>query len=343
MAEELNQIDEAAAIEAELRRLKEEQTTPPTPPEGTDTGIPPVTEEEPKVVVKPEGEDKPPEQESKPPEKTPQQEAVEREGRLRRLLKDQERRNKELEARLAEQQAPKTDEPPKDPTYEDDAAEYLRRRSEQLEQRNNQLEARINAKEQQDQLRRAEDDFSRQHPDYFKARDYLIKNEVEEWELSGLAEQHQATLANSIREGRRNPNFRAYTDHVNRVAQQDDVIEAAERNGRSVEDEAIYQTARDTYINQRGQGMVPAKVYALAQRRGYQVEQAAPQRDSSDVARQRVLQAKEISAATNSLSNASTASGSGSGPKVIRSRNDILALEDAELDSLITSGRYKEL
>lgn len=351
MADPVDQLDEQAQVEAELRRLKESQETPPEPPEGTDTGLPPVQPpaDKPLIEVKPEEqapveekkeEGTAPAPEKKHAERTPEEQA--REGTLRRLLREKER---ELAALRAERNKTeeKPPEKPKEPTYEEDPAEYLKRRIDAVDQENRQLREQLQQREVRDSAQRAEDSFMRDHPDYPEARDYLLQNETQEWELSGLANVQQQQLRGAIELARQgDARYRGYLDHISRIASNPEIEEAAERNNRTAEEEAIYRTARDTYINSRAQNLSPEGIYGIAQRRGYRPKTAEPPKDAGESARERVLRAKQISDASRSLSEVSSGE-SGEGPKIIRNRNQVLNLNDDELDALITSNRFREL
>jgi hypothetical protein len=166
------------------------------------------------------------------------------------------------------------------PTYEDDPAEYLKRRNEALEQQIGGLQQQLAQQQQHDQLRRTEDDFARGHPDYFKARDYLINDEVDEWQASGRAELH----ANQIKAAaRHNSNLRQALDGL---VDQPDIQQSADKQHRQVEDVAAWLLARDNYLNgrqlelgagaQRTRRNVAEVVYQLAQRRGFKRELNAP-------------------------------------------------------------------
>lgn len=358
MADSLDQIDEQAAIEAELKRLK--QDAPPEPPEGTDTGIPPIaTEEEkkPLVEVKPESEEPPKPEEPKPPpkpepEKTPEERA--REGTLRRLLRERDREIAELRRQVSPPAEEKKDDKPKAPTYEDDPAEYLKGR---LDAQAQEIERLRGEKQQQDALaliRQQEADFERQHPDYKDALKHLEEREVRLWEKSGFANAQVGQLKEAVRQARNgNQQLKPYADHLDKVSQREDVVALAEKEGREPEDVAAWVIARDTYMVGRRQqvwegaqalGRNAAEIaYELATDSGYHpVEQGKPA-DTGEAARQRVLQAKQISEASRSLSESATGESGGEGPRVIRNRSQVLQLNDDELDALIASDKFREL
>lgn len=345
---DLDNITEQAAVEAELRRLKEQQTPPPTPPEGTETGIPPAekAEEKPLVEVMPEGEGKPvetkPETPPPPAKKEPTPEEV-REGILRRQLREA---NRELERlRAAQKPEPASQDKPKTPTVDEDPVANFDTRISVLDQEIQRLRAESLQDKAQLQAQQVESEFARSKPDYFEARKHLLDSETKEWELSGLSSVHQTQLAEAVRLGRAGDSrFSAYTAEVDRVSNLRELQDEAEAAGRTPEEQAIYRVARDTYISQRGQGLTPEKIYAMAEHRGYRAKaQELPQRqESGDEARRRVLQAQNISEAGNSLSESSTGEAA-PGPRVVRKNADIIGADDSTLDAFIATGKWREM
>jgi hypothetical protein len=356
----LDQIDDDAQIEAELQRLKSEQQEPPKVPDEADTGIPPAEPEPPpKVIVEPEGakpaEPTPAKPAEKPKEPTPAEQQAW--GTLKRQLREKDRELAELRRQMQQPPPaePKPPEKPREPTYEDDPAEYLKRRIEAQEAEIRGLRIQREQNDAINAVRQAEVEFERTHGDYREALKHLEETEVNEWEKSGAAQFQVGQLKQAVEAGRGgNRQLKPYADQVDAISRRDDVQTMAEQQNREPEDVAMWLIARDTYMSGRRQqvwqgaqalGRNPAEIaYELAQGRGYQPKTAqATQKDTASAARQRVLQAKEISAATRSLSDSSTADGGSPGPKVIRNRNDVLNLDDDALDALIESGRFREL
>jgi hypothetical protein len=359
----LDDINDSAAVEAEMRRLRE--SAPQEPPEGTpDIGPETAPETPPVVKVEPETEAPPVDAvpEPKPePKVEPTPEERQKEGTLQRLLRAEKKRREELERLLAAKETPAVPvERPKEPTYEDDPAEYLKRRTESQEQEIQRLRQEVLAREQQSAVERAEANFERQHPDYRDATQYLTDLTVRQWRKSGLARVETRQLAEAVAKGRQgDANFRAYAQHIDALARNDAVIQAADKDGRDPEDVAIEWTARDSYVTRERQKIfagaaaegrtVPEVAYEVALESGYQPKAKAstesPQKQSpiaDNGARQRVLQAKEISESASSLSDANTG-GTAPGPRIIRNRQDIIALDDNALDVLINSEDYKKL
>lgn len=336
---------EEAAIAAEEKRLRE---APPTPPEGTDTGIPPV---ETKEVAEVKAEEK--QVEAKPaeakPEKTPEQ--IVREGALRRQLKEQQRELAELRKRAAESEK-KPAEEVKEPTFDDDPAEFLKSRLTNVEAELARERAEKQAREMRDLVVQQEQAYEREHPDYRKALEYLEKDEVKEWELSGKAVADVNRLAQIVSAGRQgNAQAKPYAEHIEALAARADIQELAEKEGRTPEDVAIWLAARDTYLTGRRQEVwygaqasgknVGQIAYEFAQKRGY-IPASQQQPKAEEKARAEVARAKEISAATESLSETATTE-AGPGPKVVRNRSQILNLTDDELDAMISNGSYREI
>jgi hypothetical protein len=359
----LDDINDSAAVEAEMRRLRE--SAPPEPPEGTpDIGPETAPETPPVVKVEPETEKPPAETAPEPkveskPEPTPEER--QKEGTLQRLLRAERKRREDLERQLAAKETPPAPvEKPKEPTYEDDPAEYLNRGLEAANAQISRLQQEIAQRDQLSAIERAEANFERQHPDYRDATQYLTDLTVRQWRKSGLARVETRQLSEAVAKGRQgDPNFRPYAQHIDALAQNDAVIQAADKEGRDPEDIAIEWTARDSYVTRERQKIfagaaaegrtIPEVAYEVAIESGYQPKAKAstesPQKQSPTVdngARQRVLQAKEIGESASSLSEANTG-GTAPGPRIIRNRQDIIALDDDALDVLINSGDYKKI
>lgn len=349
-------LSEDEQVEAELKRLKEQ--SPDAASESSDAGV--AEAEKPAAEAKAES----PAPEPKRAERTPEEEM--REGTLRRLLREERRRREQLEREAAARQSPaaeqKPADKPKEPTWEEDPAEYLRRQDEankaEIRRLREELTQRDQVFQQQSVLQaaqRAEDEFRRTHPDYQSALDHLQSVVEKEWERSGLATAHLNQLREAVRRGRLGEiQFKPYAEKLDEVSRWEDVQTEADKQDRDPEDIALWKIARDTYIDSERQKIITGAqasrrnvaeiVYEMAQDRGYKASNgaAALAADTGEAARQKVLQAQRVGEAANSLSE----SGSGetpSGPRVIRNRQDILSLDDASLDQLIESGRFREI
>lgn len=244
--------------------------------------------------------------------------------------------------------------------YDDDPAEYLKARTNQLESQLAQLQTETQQRERLNQIRAQESEFERAKPDYRKALSYLEGKEIEDWQRSGLGAVGVRQLGELVQRGRSgDPQYKAYADHVDNVASRPEVLEEAAKRNQDPEDVAMFFVARDDYLTSRrslvwrgaeATGRSVAEIaYDLALARGYTPEaaaQAAQQQEKAaeapDKARERVLQQREISEATNSLSESSSAS-TGPQPRALRSRNEIINLADEDLDALITSGQYRNI
>jgi len=330
-------------LQAALEKIKQ-QEQPPAPPEGAEGDL---------VEAKPE--EKPAEEvkaETKQPEPDPDKEI--REGALRRKLRELEQQL--TQERMRNQQPPPV-ETKKPLTFDDDPAEYLRSRTETTEQRLARLEAETQQQRYMDGIRSQEATFAIEHPDYQKAVSHLIQSEVKEWERTGLAQSQVRQLTGAVEAARAGNNqFAGVLQHVNQVAQRSDVQEYANANGRTVEDVALWMTARDSYLSRRQMELhqgaealgrsIPAHAYELAKERGYAAQQQEAQQTQNEEAarqaRERVLHAKEISNAANSLSEMG-AEQAGPQPRIVRNRAQILNLDEASLDEMIANGSYRNL
>lgn len=335
--EKLANADEKE-LAASLEKLKT-QTTPPPAPEGVSDIVPSASAEESKPEEKAAGEVKP-EIKSQEPKPEDQQQ----DGAAWRLLRQKDRELIELRRQMAERDKPAEIQKPQVPTYEDDPAEYLRRKAEATDAEVARLRFEKQESDRQDIIRRQEVEFSQEHQDYFKATQHLITSEVNEWQKSGLAlAQMRTVLAN--------PQFRPWLDQVKANPQ---IRQVAEQNGQDPDEVAAFVIARDSHLNLRQRQLSDAAAatgrsvadiaYELAKGRGYGAGTPANESRNSeaDTARARVEHAKEISAATQSLSESGSAEG-GSQPRMVRNRNQILNLNDKELDEMIEAGSYREL
>lgn len=351
MADELNldAVDAAtseAEIQEQLAKLKQQQG-PATPPEGIDDVVPGAEPAEAEVKVEE------PEKKEEPVKAAPTEQEM-REGTLRRLLREKER---ELEALRASQQKP-VERPAenKQPTFDDDPAEYLRRTTETTAERLARLEAEAQQARLLDGIRSQESAFEQQNPDYRQAVAHLEQSEVKEWEASGIAAAQINQLKNVVNAGRAgNQQAKPYADFIEQAKRRADIIEHADKTNQAVEDVAMYVAARDTWLQNRRAQLyqaaeatgrpVPQIAYELAKGRGWlgtkQETPAQPNPAAEQQARDRVLRAKEVSNAANSLSETN-----GDSPRermVIKSRAQLLNMDDASLDEIIASGAYKNL
>lgn len=345
-------IDDQAAVEAELARLKAGEQKPPTPPEDADTGIPPVDA----PPAEPKKDDALP-VEPKPDDAEARRKAEETWGQLKRELREARRRNDEMERQLREVKDAQTKPPADQPapiTKDENPVDYFDREITSLRQRLDQAEQVRQQRESQLEAQQQETRFAQEHPDYMKARDYLEKAVEREWEESGLANLHVNNLREMVKRGRAGePQFKAYAEHVDRVAGWRDVQDAADKQNRDPEDMALWKVARDTHVAQEyakeqqaaaaANRTIAENLYRRAQRVGYKpVGGQQQQTETGEQARQRVLNSQKIAEAANSLSEAGS-TGDVEGKRIIKSRNDVLNMNDDELDALIASGRWKEL
>ncbi len=333
-------------LKAALDKLKADSTPPPAPvPDPIQTSLETPKDDEVKPVETKPAEEKKPD-EVKPEEQKP-------DGTAWKLLRQKERELADLKRAMAERDKPAVETKPKEPTYEDDPAEFLRRKSENTEAELARLRAKQTQDEAMENIRSQERDFQSKQPDYPDALKYIETAEVNEWQKSGMAAADIRDLRQTVSRGKSgDTRFKPYSDHVERIASRPDVVQLAEKQNQDPEDVATFLVARDTYLTSRRQlvwraaeatGNNPAAIaYELAKGRGYlqtPAEKAAT--DAAEAARARVAQAKEVSKAAESLSEVTTESGPT--PKVIRNRNQVLQLNDDELDAMIKSGSFKEL
>ena len=131
------------------------------------------------------------------------------------------------------------------------------------------------------------------------------------------------------------------------------MVAYAEKENIDPEEAAAFVIARDTWLTNRrdllaagarAQGKSVAEIaYEEAVDRGWNSNPPDPKASAAEqAARQRVQQAKEVAAATHSLSDSATAEAAPE-VRVLKNRQQILDLDDATLDNLIASGRYREL
>lgn len=359
---DLEKIDEASEeqLAQEIDRLKGAQPPPPKPVE-IDTPKPA------EVVVEPDTP--PPPAAAPPPEPKPADAApkpadsqddiakwkseADRAWKRARLL---EKENETLKA--GQQPAAPAAEQPKQPTYTDDPAEYLKAEVEGAKGELARLRIEQAERDRLAAIKEQEAYFEREHPDYREAVKFLTEKGEEEWKLTGLATVQQNALRQVINEARAGKSeYSGYLNHIRGVMERPYIQEKAAQSGRDPEDIAIYEVAKDTYLATRQREIwdgaaadgepVPARAYRIAEFRGYAkpaVPTQAPVHPTPDpaAAREAVLQAQRISEAANSLSEAT--SGEGAPERiVIKNRAQILSLPDEALDALIASGQYRNL
>lgn len=346
-------------VDAALAKLRQQQQGAGV----TDAATGEPSPETPPAEEKPAEAESAPAAEVKPPEKT--DEAVEREGRLRRQLREQERLLRQREQELAEERAKRVQaaDPAKPPSKDDDPVGYFDTKIQSTEAEIARLRAENQARERYDAIRRQEDEYTARQPDYRKAVAYLEANETKEWQRAGASADIR-NLRAAVNAGRNgDQRYAGYASHLDAIKSRPDILELAEKQGQDPEDVAAFLIARDTYLTNRRQmiwaeseatGRNVAEIaYELAQGRGYKNEaqppasptQPSPAQTPSaeDAARERVQRAREISAASESLSESGNASGSGPQARVIRNRQQIVNLSDDELDALIQSGQYRNV
>lgn len=219
-------------------------------------------------------------------------EALEQERLERRRLED---RFKVIEQRLAPVQPTKET---KIPEFTQDPLENLRLTAEQLAQKQAAMEQMQAVTTLQAQINADEMSYSQQHPDYTEARDWLIQQELND----------AATVFSAFPEEQRNQFA------VNLVNQRRAILIAAAKDaGQSVADLA----------------------YKLAHTRGYKPKAteaaATPTKPAPQVAREKVLAAKERQAVADS-SIASV--GASPAIKKTLTKDDIMNLSEADMDKL---------
>lgn len=354
MAEEevkLESIDnEEAQLKAELDRLKRESQPPP--PEEAKAAEPiPEAEVDPaqarakadEVAV-----------ETAAPEVKPKPADDDREartkGRAFQLLRQREKELAEAQAELARVKA--QEKAPKEPSFDEQPADYLLK---EINATKAEL-ARVKAEEQRrnyiDDIKRQEEQYVRQKPDYYKATEYLVEKDIKQWERAGLSKVHtnqvlQAAASND-------PRYAGYKQQIDRLIADPGVQSYAEQQGIDPDEAAAYVIARDTWLSNRrdalvegakAQGKSVAEIaYEEAVDRGWSANAKGASADEQKeaAARARVQQAKEVAAATHSLSESASAE-AGPEVRVLKNRQQIIDLDDETLDNLIKSGKYREL
>jgi hypothetical protein len=361
--EKIGEVDDPKVLEAEIERRKGTPAAPVAEPKKPEIVVEPEKPAEPAPAPtepKP-AEPAPAAAEPKPAEPAPAAAAKPAEEPQRTRDDAAWKRVRLLEKELKELREAREKPPEKPagpPAFDDDPALNLKARADALEGEVVRLRAENQQKQQDDAVRAQEAEFSVVKPDYKQALAYLETTEVNEWQESGAATAYVRQLQSAVAAGRRGDTaFKGYADHVDKVAAQPHVQQMAAKDGRDPDDVAMFLVARDTYLTSRRQlvrqgaeatGRNPAEIaYKLAEKRGYKptapvTEPAKPAQESPEAARQRVLAQKEITAATNSLSESATVV---AGPErhVLRNRNDVLNLDEASLDALIESGQYRNL
>ena len=321
-----------AAIEAELARLRQAQEQP-APPVVAPTETPPATPPAAPAAAT-------------PPADTPKPADTleKRDGAAWQLLRKKEKLLEAKEAELADLKAKAAGQTPsetsREPTYESDPAEFLRRKTEATDAEIARLRAEAQAREYIDQIRTQETEFAKDHPDYFKASEYLLNHEAKEWEDSGIALRDTQQVLGDAR----------YKPYVDKAKADPGVRSYAEKEGRDVDEIAAYVVARNTYLQSRRD-----LLYQGATAKGITVAQAAYERakfrgytsngegDAAAAAeRAKVTRSREISDAVNPLSESASATPAAD-VRVLRNRSEILNLDNDSLDALIASGHYKEL
>ena len=348
MAEEVKLEDgienEEAQLKAELDRIKRESQ--PAPPEEAKAAEPVPTEEKP--VEKPvEAKVEP-----KPTPVTDDDKEARTKGRAFQLLRQREKELEEARAELARRQALENQREQKEPSFDEQPADYLLK---EINATKAEL-ARVKAEEQRrdyiDGIKRQEEQFVRQKPDYYKATEYLIDKDIKQWERAGLSRLHTNQVLEAAKSS--DPRFAGYKQQISRLQQDPGVIAYADQQGLLPEEAAAYVVARDTWLSTRrdmlaegakARGVTIAEVaYEEAVDRGWNGNpQDGGKADAAEqAARARVQQAREVSAATHSLSDSATAE-AGPEVRVLKNRQQILDLDDETLDNLIASGKYREL
>src|SRR6266851_8212054 len=258
MADEAEKLDlekMATADEAELKvaldKLKADSTPAPAP---VDDPITASIEGKPEEVKPKEAVEAKPAEAKKPEEVKPAVEEQKPDGTAWKLLRQKERELADLRKQMAERDKPAAEVKPKEPTYDDDPAEYLRRKYE-----NTDAEiARLKAKQTQDEflenIRNQERDFQTKQADYPEALKYIETAEVNEWQKTGMAAADIRDLKLSVARCRSgDTRFKVYADHLERIASRADVMQLAEKQNQDPEDVAAFLVTRDTYLTSRRQ------------------------------------------------------------------------------------------
>jgi len=339
--------NEEAQLAAELARMKAAEQPPPPDEAAAAEPIPP--EEKPVEEVKPPVEAKP---EEKPPAETKPAEDRPRDGAAWKLLRQKEKelaeKTRELDERRAKDQ--QQTKPDAEPDFENQPADYLKRRIEQTEAKLAQVEAEKKRRDFLDNINRQEEEFSKTHADYRPAVDYLIQSDIKEWERTGASAVHTRQILGAARSA--DPQYGQLRNQLTTLANRPDLIAWAEKENRDPEEGAAYVIARDTWLSGRRDLIatgaeatgksIPEIAYDLAQERGYRRQQEQKQQETEVAARARVEQSRRVSEAARSLSDSGTAE-SAPEQKVLRTRQQVLDLDDATLDKLIESGGYRTL
>lgn len=272
-----------------------------------------------------------------------------RDGAAWKLLRQRERELEEARAEIARRQA--ASEPPKEPDFENQPADYLKARIERTEAELARVQAEEQRRDYIEGIKRQEETYVRQKPDYYKATEYLIDKDVKQWQRAGLATVHTNQVLQAARST--DPRFAGYRQNINRLVNDPGVVAYAEKEGIDPEEAAAFVIARDTWLTTRrdllaegakAQGRSVAEVaYEEAIDRGWNgnpQDGKTPEQEAA--ARARVQQAKEVSAATHSLSESATAEAAPE-VRVLKNRQQVLDLDDESLDNLIKSGNYRSL
>lgn len=342
--------NEDAQLKAELDRIKRESQPPPPEEAAAAEPIPPVETPAAEPAATPPAEPAP-----KPAEAKPQQQ----DGAAWRLLKQREKElaaERQEKERLAEQLAARRT-PTAEPDFENQPADYLKNQLEKTQadiaaerQERQRIQQELQRREYLDTINRQEQEYSKTHPDYWDATRYLIDNDVKEWERTGASIVQTNQVLSAARST--DPRYAPYRDNVRRLASDPNVIAFAEKEGRDPEEVGAYVVARDSWLSQRrdliaegarATGRSTAEIaYEIAKERGFGRTAAEDKTAQEAAARARVAQAKEVAAATHSLSDSATAEASPE-VRVLKNRQQVLDLDDDSLDSLIASGKYKQL
>jgi hypothetical protein len=276
---------------------------------------------------------------------------------LRAAQKKLEEREAELEVEKRRLEAMREGrEPSKDPDFETQPADYLKKRTEHTDAELAQIRQELANRKAEDNYRnyiegikQQEAVFSKDHPDYQQATAFLIDKDVKQWERAGLARVHTKQVLEWTRSN--NPQYTPYRQNVERLMNDAGVIAHAEKTGQDPEEVAAYVIARDTWLTTRRdqlaagareQGKTVAEVaYEEAVDRGWN---GNPQESNGkqDAARARVQQAVQVAAASRSLSDSPSAE-AGPEVRVLKNRNQVLDLDEESLDALIKSGNYRSL
>lgn len=346
MAEDKPNIDavltEDQKLAAELEALK--QAAPQGSPPAEAAAAEPIPAE-----AEPEAKPEPaPEPKIEAKVETDEDREAKTKGRAFQLLRQREKELAEARAELARRSA----EPAKEPSFEDAPADYLKKKIEATEAELRQVKAEEQRRNYIDGIKAQEAQYAQDHPDYFKATEYLIDKDVKQWMRAGLSTVQTNQILQAARSN--DPRFDGYKQAVNRLLNDPGVLATAEKEGRDPEEVAAFVIARDTWLTTRrdllaegakAQGRSVAEVaYEEAVDRGWNSKGASQdeQNVAAEAARARVKQAKEVAAASQSLSDSATAEAAPE-VRVLRNRQQILDLDEKSLDELIKTGGYREI